>query len=142
MLNAALGNRIAVVDCAQDWKDAIRLSVEPLIADRLADPCYLDGIYKNLAQNGDYIIIAPGVAIPHARPENGARGTGFSMIKLNKPVTFSEGENVTLLVALVASGSDAHVDMLSELSDIFLDDDLMERIKNAASTQALEEILK
>ncbi len=142
MLNTAFGNRIAVVDRAQDWKDAIRLSVEPLIADGLAESRYLDGIYNNLAQNGDYIIIAPGVAIPHTRPENGARGTGFSMIKLNKAVTFSEGEDVELLVALVASGSDEHVDLLAELSELFLDDDLMERIKNAKTTQALKEILK
>ena len=142
MLEQAFCNRIAVVDRAADWKDAIRLSVEPLIADRLAEPRYLDGIYQNIAKNGDYIIIAPGLAIPHARPETGAKGTGFSMIKLNQPVQFSSGEEVGLLVALVAADADAHLDMLSELTDLFVDDSVMEHIHQAKTTKELQEILQ
>lgn len=142
MLQQAFCNRIAVVDRAADWKDAIRLSVEPLIADGLAEPRYLDGIYQNIAQNGDYIIVAPGLAIPHARPETGATGTGFSMVKLNRPVRFSSGEEVELLVALVAVDANAHLDMLSELTDLFVDDAMMERIRSVKTTAELREILQ
>ncbi len=142
MLQKAFANRIAIIDHAQDWKHAIRLSVEPLIVDGLAEPRYLDGIYNNIAQNGDYIIVAPGFAIPHTRPENGAIGTGFSLIKLNKPVVFSSGEEVSLLIALVASDSEAHLDMLSELTDLLADDEIMERMQHAISVDVLKEILQ
>lgn len=142
MLQNAFAGRIAVVDRAQDWKDAIRLSVEPLIADGLAEPRYLEGIYNNVAQNGDYIIVAPGFAIPHTRPENGALGTGFSMVKLRKSVAFSSGEQVNLLIALVATDANAHLDMLSELTDLMMDDEVMVRINAAESTEALKEIFQ
>ena len=141
MLQQAFGSRVAMVDHVQDWKDAIRLAVEPLIADGLAEHRYLEGIYNNVAQNGDYFIVAPGFAIPHTRPENGASGTGFSLVKLNQPVIFSSGEPVVLLIALVATVANQHLDMMAELTNLLMEDEIMERLQTAQSVEELKEIL-
>ncbi len=142
MLKEAFGGRIAVVESAEDWKDAIRLAVEPLIRDGVAEPRYLDGIYENIAQNGDYIIVAPDLAIPHTRAENGALNNGFSLVKLKNKVTFSSGEDVSLLIAFAATDPDQHLDMQEKLTDLVMDDAFMAQVDKAATTEELKELFK
>ena len=41
---------------------------------------------------GPYIVLAPKVAVPHARPERGVNKLGISLLKLNKEVDFNTDE--------------------------------------------------
>ena len=47
---------------------------------------------KNVIENGTYIIILPGLAIPHTRPEHGAIKTGASVLKINEGVLFPDNK--------------------------------------------------
>ena len=37
---------------------------------------------------GPYIVLAPGLAMPHARPEMGAKQVGAALVTLEKPIDF------------------------------------------------------
>lgn len=69
-LLATLGDKIGLVEKVKDWKEAVRLSGELLLRDGCIEPRYIDGMIKTCEELGPYIAICPGVAIPHARPED------------------------------------------------------------------------
>ncbi|MFB8734775.1 PTS sugar transporter subunit IIA [Bacillus sp. SL00103] len=41
---------------------------------------------QSVDQNGPYIVIAPQVAIPHARPEDGVNELSMSLMTFEQPV--------------------------------------------------------
>lgn len=73
---------------ASDWRHALDIAVRPLITFGAAAPCYLDGIIENTLKWGPYYLIAPGIALPHARPEQGANHNQISVTTLATPVAF------------------------------------------------------
>ena len=78
-------------DSASDWKDAIHKACEPIIADGTVEPEYADEIVRCVEKYGPYIILIPGVAMPHST-EGGAlvHKTCISFMKLAKPVSFDD----------------------------------------------------
>ena len=63
---------VQICESADNWRDAIRISVRPLEQGGYVESCYKDGIIENVEKLGPYIIIADHIALPHARPEQGA----------------------------------------------------------------------
>ncbi|EYE82072.1 putative phosphotransferase enzyme, partial [Salmonella enterica subsp. enterica serovar Heidelberg str. N1514] len=53
---------------------------------------YLDGIIENTLKWGPYYLIAPGIALPHARPEQGANHNQISVTTLATPVAFGNAD--------------------------------------------------
>lgn len=142
MLEQAFGQRIQVVDEAADWKQAIRMAIQPLVEDGYAESRYISAIYDSVKKNGDYFILAPGFALPHTRPEEGCLKTGLSLVKLKKPVTFSGGEEVRVLVGLCAADASEHIDMLEELADILMDEEKLAQLFQAERPEEFMEIFR
>ncbi|WP_044327437.1 PTS sugar transporter subunit IIA, partial [Citrobacter amalonaticus] len=64
---------------AKDWRQAVEIAARPLITFGAAQPDYVDGIIDNTLNWGPYYVIAPGIALPHARPEQGANHNQVSI---------------------------------------------------------------
>ena len=62
---------------AKDWEDAIRIATKDLLAGGYIKESYVDGIIDCVKEFGPYIVIAPDIALPHARPEKGAIRPGL-----------------------------------------------------------------
>ena len=109
---------------AATWQDAIKIAVDPLIQSGAVEPRYYDTIIKCINEMGPYIILAPGLAMPHARPEDGVKRTAFSLVTLATPIRF-EGEDdpVDVLIALAGSDSDQHMQGLMEITQVLDDPD-------------------
>lgn len=58
---------------AADWEEAIRNSTDVLVSTGVAEPSYIDGMIQTTKETGPYIVITKHVALPHARPESGAK---------------------------------------------------------------------
>lgn len=140
MLKDALADRVQISENAENWKKAIEMVIEPLQKDGIVEERYLQAIYDNVAENGDYFIIMPGFAMPHTRTENGALKSGLSFLKLKKPVVFSSGQEVTYLMGIASENADSHVDTLAELVDLLMDEGNMEKLEKAESAEELMEI--
>ena len=50
----------------------MRKASQPLVDAEKVTPAYVDDIVAGVRDLGPYIVIAPHVALPHARPESGA----------------------------------------------------------------------
>lgn len=123
------------------WQDAIIKSSEPLLKEGLVEESYIDAMIDSVKEHGPYIVIAPNIAIPHARPEAGAKKSGFSILKLEKPVPFSEKEEhkVQLLISLSCVNSTTHIEILQAIITILSDQEKHDLIFNA---KTVEEIMR
>lgn len=133
MLKDFLQDNIQVLDKASDWEDAISIAAEPLKNKGIIQKEYVDSMIENVKINGSYIVIAPRVAIPHSRPENGVLSTGISLLKLINPVTFPEEKKVDLMIVLAAKDSETHLELIAELANLIMEDELLEQLLSATS---------
>ncbi|NVJ55634.1 MAG: PTS sugar transporter subunit IIA [Vibrionaceae bacterium] len=116
-------NSIKLQAQASNWREAIKIGTDMLVASGAIQPCYHDAIVSSVEELGPYICIAPNLALPHARPENGVLRTAFALVTLEKPIFFEgEEEPVDVLITLAGSSSDEHMEGLMEVTQV-LDDE-------------------
>lgn len=76
-------------ESAKDWRDAIRMSCEVLEADGTVEGNYKEDIIKCVEKYGPYIVIMPGLAMPHSQEfAEGVHKTEIAFMKLEQPVSF------------------------------------------------------
>ncbi|CNE60852.1 PTS sugar transporter subunit IIA [Yersinia nurmii] len=108
---------------ADDWRAAIKLGTDMLIASGAVTPAYHQAIISSVEKLGPYIVIAPNFAMPHARPEDGVNRTAFALVTLTEPIYFDgEDDAVDVLITLAGSSSDEHMAGLMEVTQV-LDDE-------------------
>lgn len=139
MLKEMLENNINVIDEVSSWEEAIKIAADPLKENGFIKEEYISAMLKNVVNNGPYIVIMPGLAIPHSRPEDGVLKTGMSLLKLLKSVKFPEDKEVQLIIVLAANDSDVHVELISELTNLLMEDEAMEKL---FSSKTKEEVLE
>ncbi|QIW15094.1 PTS ascorbate-specific transporter subunit IIA [Pasteurellaceae bacterium RH1A] len=117
-------NSIRLNQTAANWKEAVKLGTDLLIEAGTIEPRYYDNIISKVEELGPYIILAPGLAMPHARPEEGVIKTSFALVTLKEPVYFDgEDEPVSVLLTLAGSDSDQHMQGLMEITQVLDDPD-------------------
>ena len=128
---------------ASDWKDAVRIGVDLLISAGLVEPRYYDAIAKMTEELGPWYVLAPGLAMPHARPEEGVKQDGFALVTLKTPVAFGAEDNdpIDILVVLAAtSAKTMNEESIVQVATLFDDEPRIERIRAAKSRADLEAI--
>ena len=115
-------NSIKLNQTAANWEEAIKIGTDLLVASGAIEPRYYDNIVSNIKEMGPYIVLAPGLAMPHARPEEGVIRTAFGLTTLAQPIDF-DGEQISVLVTLAGSDSDTHMEGIMEITQIFDDPD-------------------
>lgn len=127
----------------QTRDEAVRESGRLLCRQGLADESYVEAMLQNVKENGTYIVIAPGIAMPHARPECGAKKIGISLMTLKEPVVFGHKVNdpVKIVIGLCAVDHQTHLTALSELVEILNDKEKIHRILKAESPEEVMEVV-
>jgi PTS system mannitol-specific IIA component len=127
-------------DC--DWQQAIDLSMSGLLENNIVEPRYVAAIKNSTQQNGAYYILTPEVAMPHARPEAGALGTGLTLTVLPQGVYFNdENPQVKVLIGLAAKDADSHINAIQLLSEMFCDDRAIEQLTQATKVSEIKDIV-
>lgn len=100
------------------YEDAIRIAANPLLEKRMIDETYIEAMIENVQRRGPYIFLGHGMALPHARPEDGVNEVGFSMLVLKEPIALAEDSNVFVdhFIVLAAVDNSTHLDALSDLN--------------------------
>lgn len=129
---------VQICETAKNWQDAIRISVLPLEQGGYVESRYKDGIIENIEKLGPYIIIADHIALPHARPEQGAIDTQIGITLFRQDIEFDSREAAArLFVTLAAKDSNSHLDALVQISDLLSDEDEVEKILESPDVQTL-----
>lgn len=135
---------IRIHDTAENWQQAIELSCNPLIEKGTIKPSYVDAIFRSHAEMGPYYVVGPGIAMPHARPEDGVNQLSLSLTVIRQGVNFDADENdpVKLLVTLAATDSNSHVDAISQLAELFMNEEHVHEICLAQDIAAIRKIIE
>lgn len=120
--NVLTSNTIKLDILVNNWEEAIRMGADILLKQGLIEPQYISALIATVRNFGPYIVIAPGIALSHAKPENGVLSLGLSFIRLKTPVTFGHKENdpVSLVFTLAPTDNFSHHKLLTQLMKIFL----------------------
>jgi mannitol/fructose-specific phosphotransferase system IIA component (Ntr-type) len=130
---------IALGVSARDWQQAVREAGKLLVRSGAVERRYVEAMIQMVKDIGPYIVIAPGVALPHARPEDGVKRPCMSLVTLDPPVSFGNEHNdpVTLVVAFGTPDKEGHIEALTELARLLGDAEALARMKGASSTEEL-----
>ncbi len=128
---------------AKEWREAIRLGGELLVRVGAVTPAYVDAMIRFTEEFGPYIVIAPGLALPHARPEEGVLKLGFSLVTLKTPVEFGIEYNdpVDVLFCMGAPDKEAHIEALRQVATLCSNPDSFRRIREAKQAEEILELL-
>lgn len=106
-------------------KEVIEASFSLLIKKNKITSEYLKAIYDSHERLGSYYVVAPKVAIPHSRPENGVLEQGVQVTIFKGGADFQNEENglVYLSVAFASLEAESHMQLISEIAS------LLEKVK-------------
>lgn len=129
---------------ASDWRGAIRLAGDALVAGGVTQEEYTQEMIETVENLGPYIVIAPGFALAHSRTSPAVLRTGLSWVSLTEPVEFGNEANdpVDLVVGLAAMDHDAHIGIMSKLAGVLADPDVLARLRASTDPEEIRTALE
>lgn len=120
----------------------MRASGRLLVSSGAAQPVYVEAMVNLTKELGPYIVITPGIAIPHARPEEGALHVGFSVVQLDPPLAFGNPDNdpVWLVISFCTPDANAHVELLMQIARTIGQEGFLEAAKATQTSEELAEL--
>ena len=119
---------IAIQVEVKTWEEAIRRAGKLLENTGKIETSYIEAMIKNIHKLGPYILIAPNVALPHSRPEDGVKEEGISVVTLKNAVEFNPLKPFKIVICLAAVDKNLHIDILQKISEVIADESLVETL--------------
>ncbi len=122
------------------WKDAV------LYAGRLLEEAgYITGQYTQdmvslIESLGPYIVVMPGVALAHARPEGHVMKNSIAIVTLKDGLNFGHEMNdpVRVIFAIAAVNDDEHLKLFQSVADYLIDENNLNRVLHANNINDLK----
>lgn len=126
------------------WKEAIALAAKPLVENGTVEEGYIAAMIGKVTEFGPFIDLGRGVAIPHARPEDGVHRVGMSMLSLEKPVYLLDdpSHEIRLLICIAAVDNQTHLRALSHLTAILRETSNIDQLVSSTTFGDIEGLLK
>ena len=133
---------IVAQDASPSFADAVSQSVSLLVASGKAQLSYVDEVLESLKTLGPYFVIAPGLALAHAKPSDSVLAPGMALLKLAQPViSGSANDPVSLVFSMCSPNASEHMEMLADFGQIMSTDQVMTNLLNASAVSVIEDIL-
>ncbi|WP_166352378.1 PTS sugar transporter subunit IIA [Phytoactinopolyspora limicola] len=128
---------------AADWREAVTLAGDGLVAGGVATNRYTHEMIDVVLQHGPYMVVAPGVALAHARPSPAVLRTGLSWVGLSAPVEFGHTANdpVSLVIGLAATDHQGHLAVMAELASVLVDPERVRQLIAATDEHEVRRLL-
>ncbi|MFG6333407.1 MAG: PTS sugar transporter subunit IIA [Lachnospiraceae bacterium] len=119
---------------ADDWEAAVRQAGGLLERAGTIMPAYTNAMIKMVKELGPYIVVMPGVALAHARPEKNVKQNSIAIVTYENGIHFGNESNdpVYVVFAIAARTDDEHLDLFQAVAEFIIGEGNMERLKNAA----------
>lgn len=134
---------MAIVDSLGDRTEAIEISGQLLERSGRVKPEYVSSMIAAVEKFGPYIVIAPGIALAHGKPEDGVIQTGLSLLVIREPLVFGHEQNdpVSLVVGLAAKDHDSHIELMGELAEFLGDQSKVNSLLQVTDLSQLRDLL-
>lgn len=140
----AQNNAIRLQADAKTWQEAVKIGVDLLVEAEVVEPRYYQAILDGVERFGAYFVIAPGLAMPHGRPEEGVKKNGFALVTLKTPLAFNHEDNdpVDILITLAAVDARTHQeDGIMQIVNLFEDEANFDRLRACRTTQQVLDLI-
>ncbi|MGR5177077.1 PTS sugar transporter subunit IIA [Vibrio parahaemolyticus] len=123
---------------------ALAITCSKLLEQGKVEQSYLEAIKTKHREIGAYYVLAPKIAMPHARPEDGVNEASLQVTVFKNGVNLESEDNgdVYFSVTLAAMDSDSHIQTIVALSELFQNDEDVDAIIAADSEAQIADILK
>ena len=120
---------------SNSWEEAFYVAATPLIEAEIVSRRYIDKIIQTTYQEGPYMVISENVALPHARPEDGARDVGLGITVLKQPIKILGRTPMKYIFTLAAVDNKKHLTALAELVALIDRTDFFQMLDTATSPE-------
>lgn len=129
---------------ADSWEDAVIISGELLYKAGFVEERYINAMVQSVRELGPYIVIAPGVALPHARPDQGVIKPCMSLVTLKNPVNFGNKNNdpVKIVLSFGTIDGQMHIEALKKFARIIGDQKKLNALMNATDFSSIQKIIE
>jgi len=141
---SALGEgSIKLQQSCTSWRESFELAGAGLVESGRTLPSYTQEMIQAFEELGPYMVIAPGIALAHARPSAAVLETGLSIVTLSTPIEFGSQSNdpVSLVIGLAAIDHDSHIDLMAALSELLMSEEQVTLFLNATKEAVLRSYL-
>ncbi|GAA4188009.1 PTS sugar transporter subunit IIA [Gryllotalpicola kribbensis] len=128
---------------ASDWRAAMRRAGDALVRSGAATASYTDRMIGVVDEFGAYIVVAPGLALAHARPGRDVLRDGLSVVTLAEPVVFGHPHNdpVSVVVGIASVSPETHVGLVAEIANVFNDPQAIPALCAASTPDEVRRVL-
>ncbi len=107
-------HRIQKISRGKNLSEIMTLLAQPLLEDGLIELGYLEAVEKEFEDPRNTFHIAPGVLLPHTKPENGSLGIGMSLGILEEEILVNQ-KRVRYIFFLSAVDNKRHLSAMADL---------------------------
>ncbi|MBU2700878.1 PTS system ascorbate-specific IIA component [Sporomusaceae bacterium BoRhaA] len=136
--------RVTFAEKFERWEDAVAAAAQPLVRDGAIDTSYITAMIDSIHKFGPYIVIAPNLAMPHAKGGSiGVHETAISFMKVHQPVHFGDSseQDAQLLFVVASVDDEAHLGMLQALVEAISVENFLERLGDIQSLEDLQQLI-
>jgi transcriptional antiterminator/mannitol/fructose-specific phosphotransferase system IIA component (Ntr-type) len=140
-----LNERLVEIDVeVEDWKEAVQIAGNKLLDEGCIKQRYIDHMIEAVEEIGPYIVIYEGIAMPHARIQDGVNKLGISFVRLLNPVCFGNPDNdpVDLIFALCTIDKSSHIQAVTELGALCTDENVLKQLRAEENVEEILEIIR
>lgn len=112
---------INIIDNIDNWQNAVKEAFKPLLKREYVNEEYIQKVIDSGKDLNFYYLIGKGLAMPHAKRESGVFKNGITLLIVKDGVNFENHHNnpVYCLIGLAATDNDSHIEIMSDILDIF-----------------------
>lgn len=116
-----------------NWQDAIRFAGNLLIQSGCINQTYCEDMIKAVKEYGPYIVIMPGIALAHARPNGNVSVNQIALVSMPKGVDFGNSQNdpVHFLFAIAACTDKEHMMIFKTLASFLSVEENLKALQTA-----------
>jgi transcriptional antiterminator/mannitol/fructose-specific phosphotransferase system IIA component (Ntr-type) len=128
---------------ASTWQEAVYLAGEVLYKNGSVERQYIDTMIEIIKKHGPYVVIAPGLALLHARPSDGVKELSICLVTFKKGVFFGhhKWDPVDILIAFGSTDSKAHIKTLKQLMGLIQNNAVLDNIRKAETPEEVIQII-
>lgn len=114
---------------AATWKEAVAEAAKLLVEHRFATPEYGRHMTEVIERFGPYVVIAPGIALVHARPGRDTLANGLAVLSLEEPVAFGHPhyDPVQLVLGVAVTRPEDHLTVVASIANAIDEGGVLER---------------
>lgn len=127
-----------------NWRDAVRKAGERLLKRGYIEQRYIEAMINNIEENGSYVVLSPGFAVPHEGLEAGSIKVGMHLVRLKTPVCFGheEFDPVEFVCCLSAVDHNTHLKAFFNLVNMLQKADFKEKLHLCKTSEDAARIIE